>query len=98
VPELAALFVEHLEQFRMRVAERGHGDAAGEVDVIAPGGVPHARAFARSGTNGAGEKHGTITSSKVWRLTVWSFMANPCGLESGADSGSRSGSCRARRD
>ncbi|CAG9246319.1 membrane hypothetical protein [Paraburkholderia caribensis] len=31
----------------------------------------------RSGTKDAGAKTGTMTSSKVWRVTFWSFMLGP---------------------
>lgn len=37
----------------------------------------------RSGTNGAGENTGTITSSKVWRFTVRFVMAVPFGFVRG---------------
>ncbi len=49
----------------MTVAERGDGDAAGEIDIIAAFRVPDARAFAAIGDERRGENTGTITSSKV---------------------------------
>ena len=49
VPELFALLVQHFQQFGMRVAERGDGDAAGEVDIVTAVGVPDARAEAAIG-------------------------------------------------
>ena len=75
VPELFALLVQHLEQFGMRVAQRRDRDAAGEVDVIACRRCPRCASRApRSGTKFAGANTGTITSSKVLRVTLMSVM------------------------
>ena len=78
VPELLALIVQHLEQFGMRVAERRHRDAAGEVDVVAAVACPRCASRRRDpARNSPARIPGTITSSKVLRVTLMSVMANP---------------------
>jgi hypothetical protein len=83
VPELAALFVEHLQQFRMAVAQRRDRDAACEIHVLAAGRVPHARALCTVRHERRGENTGTITSSNVWRVTVEVVMVVPFGFVRG---------------
>ena len=46
VPELAGLFDQRRGQFGMAMAQAAHGDAAGQVDVLAPLGVPQSAAAA----------------------------------------------------
>ncbi len=57
VPQLAALFVQHFQQFRMRMTERGDGDTAGEVDIVAALRIPDARAETAIRHEGRGRKH-----------------------------------------
>ncbi|MCW0462677.1 hypothetical protein NB717_003745 [Xanthomonas sacchari] len=46
VPQLVGLFEQRRLQVRIVVAEPAHGDAGGQVDVVAPLAVPHPRALA----------------------------------------------------
>jgi hypothetical protein len=57
VPQLAALLVQHFQQFGMRMTERGDGDAAGEVDIVAALRIPDARAETAIRHEGRGRKH-----------------------------------------
>src|SRR6266702_1914984 len=57
VPQLAALLVQHFQQLGMRMTERGAGNAAGEVDIVAALRIPDARAETAIRHEGRGRKH-----------------------------------------
>ncbi len=54
VPDALGLLGERLDQRRMRVAQGGHGDAAGEIDQFAAALVPDARSLASHRDEGGG--------------------------------------------
>ena len=54
MPQLAGLLGQRGHRRRVRVAQRAHGDAAGEIDILPAGLVPDPRSFSTHGDKATG--------------------------------------------